>query len=192
MVWSYDGYSYNPPLSTYVRLSVNPYFEYLTDSIFPSKFNQWLERRVYVHTEINTPVISPHDFIVQTDFLFFRTKKSETVVSQHDVVNSAPYILKYCVYSFRRLKKPRCREMSARSYALHSVCPRISFFFLSFISGSDSSLKDVYKSNRTKWCVSVRHDTLCMYHHKIAGLTFRVRGQWSGHRIRIISCHIKH
>ena len=27
------------------------------------------------------------------------------------------------VWAFRRLKKPRCREMSARGYALHSVCP---------------------------------------------------------------------
>ena len=27
--------------------------------------------------------------------------------------------------AFRRLKKPRWREMSARSYALHSVCPQL-------------------------------------------------------------------
>ena len=32
------------------------------------------------------------------------------------------------VWAFRRLKKPRCREMSARGYALHSVCPQLSFF----------------------------------------------------------------
>ena len=32
------------------------------------------------------------------------------------------------VWAFRRLKKPRSREMSARGYALHSVCPRLSFF----------------------------------------------------------------
>ena len=33
------------------------------------------------------------------------------------------------VWAFRVLKKPRCREMSARGYALHSVCPQLSFFF---------------------------------------------------------------
>ena len=27
------------------------------------------------------------------------------------------------VWAFRGLKMPRCREMSARGYALHSVCP---------------------------------------------------------------------
>ena len=31
------------------------------------------------------------------------------------------------VRAFRRLKKPRCQEMSARGYALHSVCPNFSF-----------------------------------------------------------------
>ena len=30
------------------------------------------------------------------------------------------------VWAFRRLKKPRCREMSARGYALYSVCPQLS------------------------------------------------------------------
>ena len=34
------------------------------------------------------------------------------------------------VWVFRRLKKPSSREMSARGYALHSVCPQLSFFFL--------------------------------------------------------------
>ena len=29
---------------------------------------------------------------------------------------------------FAGSKKPRCREMSARVYALHSVCPQLSFF----------------------------------------------------------------
>ena len=31
------------------------------------------------------------------------------------------------VWAFRRLKKPSCREMSARGYAFHSVCPQLSF-----------------------------------------------------------------
>ena len=34
------------------------------------------------------------------------------------------------VWVFRRLKKPRSREMSARVYALHSVRPQLSFLFL--------------------------------------------------------------
>ena len=33
------------------------------------------------------------------------------------------------VWAFRRLKKPRSREMSARGYALHSVCHQLSFSF---------------------------------------------------------------
>ena len=32
------------------------------------------------------------------------------------------------VWAFRRLKKPRCREMSVRGYALHSVPHQLSFF----------------------------------------------------------------
>ena len=32
------------------------------------------------------------------------------------------------VWAFRRLKLPRCREMSARGYALYSVCPELPFF----------------------------------------------------------------
>ena len=31
------------------------------------------------------------------------------------------------VRAFRRLKKPRCREMSACGYALHSIYPQLSF-----------------------------------------------------------------
>ena len=34
------------------------------------------------------------------------------------------------VWAFRRLKKPRSWEMSARGYALHSVCPQLFFFIL--------------------------------------------------------------
>ena len=34
------------------------------------------------------------------------------------------------VWAFRRLNKRRCREMSARGYALHSVCPKFPFFQL--------------------------------------------------------------
>ena len=38
------------------------------------------------------------------------------------------------VWVFRRLKKPRCREMSARGCALHSVCPQLSFPFPTVLS----------------------------------------------------------
>ena len=34
------------------------------------------------------------------------------------------------VWAFRRLKKPWCREMSLRGYALHSVCPQLFFLFI--------------------------------------------------------------
>ena len=33
------------------------------------------------------------------------------------------------VRAFRRLKKPRCREMTTRGYALHSICSKVSFLF---------------------------------------------------------------
>ena len=39
-------------------------------------------------------------------------------------------VIGFIVWAFRRLKKRRCREMSARSNALHSVCPQLSFFFV--------------------------------------------------------------
>ena len=32
------------------------------------------------------------------------------------------------VWAFRRLEEPRCREMSARGYALYSVCSNFPFF----------------------------------------------------------------
>ena len=34
------------------------------------------------------------------------------------------------VWVFGRLKKPSSREMSARGYAIHSVCPQLSFFVI--------------------------------------------------------------
>ena len=32
------------------------------------------------------------------------------------------------IWAFRRLKKTKIREMSARGYAIHSVCPQLSFY----------------------------------------------------------------
>ena len=41
---------------------------------------------------------------------------------------TAPQAVVGCiVWAFRTLKKPRSREMSARGYSLHSVCPQLSF-----------------------------------------------------------------
>ena len=34
------------------------------------------------------------------------------------------------VWAFRRLKKPKSRQMIARLYALHSVCPQLSFPYI--------------------------------------------------------------
>ena len=49
------------------------------------------------------------------------------------------------VLAFRRLKKPRCREMSARDYSLHSVCPQL-FFFSRKISSSSLGATDMLDS----------------------------------------------
>ena len=44
------------------------------------------------------------------------------------------------VWAFRRRKNPRSREMSARGYALHSVCPKLSFFFFLPQHANDETL----------------------------------------------------
>ena len=50
------------------------------------------------------------------------------------------------VWAFRRLKKPRSREMSARSYALHSVCLNFpSFFSTSQLAAVNAAAEDSYK-----------------------------------------------
>ena len=57
------------------------------------------------------------------------------------------------VWAFRRLRKPRCREMSARGYALHSVCPQLSFFFFFIVSDTDFSgrkLSQMWNFSTTK------------------------------------------
>ena len=43
---------------------------------------------------------------------------------------AAQSVVDSIVCAFRRLKKPRRREMSARGYALRSVCPNFPFSFL--------------------------------------------------------------
>ena len=52
----------------------------------------------------------------------------------------------YTSVAFRRLKNPRCREMSVRGYALHSVCPLISFCRHSF-----SSVLQMMASRISSW-----------------------------------------
>ena len=46
------------------------------------------------------------------------------------------------VWAFRRLKKPRCREISARGYALHSVCTQLSFFPFVSVAGEGCRLME--------------------------------------------------
>ena len=52
-------------------------------------------------------------------------------MSDGSIASLRPPYLSVNAWTFRRLKKPRCREMSARGYALHSVCTQLSFLFLS-------------------------------------------------------------
>ena len=57
-------------------------------------------------------------------------------------VTAAQAVVGSIVWAFRRLIKPRIREMSARGYALHSVCPQLSFFpsLISLLATDSSSL----------------------------------------------------
>ena len=55
--------------------------------------------------------------------LSWRKRRTKDDIS-HILVGQA--VVGSIVWTFRRLKKPRCREMSARGYALHSVCPKFS------------------------------------------------------------------
>ena len=63
---------------------------------------------------------NPVHSTVKLKYLVFSLEK-ETAVQA--VVGSV-------VRAFRRPKKPRCRQMSARSYALNSVCPQLYFSLL--------------------------------------------------------------
>ena len=60
-------------------------------------------------------------------------------------------------WAFRRLKKPRCREMSARGYELHSACPQ-----LSFLPSPDVCLclqhRRLRRRRRQRW-IGSRHQT---------------------------------
>ena len=51
------------------------------------------------------------------------------------------------VWAFRRLKKSRSQEMSARGYALHSVSPKLSFYHFSFLIGLISNLYSLIMLN---------------------------------------------
>ena len=51
---------------------------------------------------------------------------TESVLRAHLMTVQA--VVGSIVWAFRRLKKPRSREMSVRGYALHSVRPQLSFF----------------------------------------------------------------
>ena len=55
------------------------------------------------------------------------------------------------VWAFRRHKKPRYRKISARGYALHSVCPQHPFPSLNIVSRYILH-SDTLSRNSTQWC----------------------------------------
>ena len=59
----------------------------------------------------------------------------------------------YSVWAVRRLTKTSSREMSARSYALHSVCPQLSF---SFFITPNASVSTVASRLAPAHCVDSR------------------------------------
>ena len=63
--------------------------------------------------------------------------KTSTQSSHNVEANCSPV-------SSRRVKKPRCREMSARGYAPHSVCPQLSFLFVVKFVYNDSVCYGLY------------------------------------------------
>ena len=75
------------------------------------------------------------------------------------------------VWAFSKLKKPRCREMSARGYALHSVYPQLSFLFFLFPEGKTNWLEpgsnagplDPESSVTPHWLANVYDIEGCMY-----------------------------
>ena len=64
------------------------------------------------------------------------------------------------VWVFSRLKKPRCWEMSARGYAIHSVCPKLIFFPLIstfrvgptvvLLTGANGSIRIVHRRKASR------------------------------------------
>ena len=52
-------------------------------------------------------------------------RKNEYLVLPLGEETAVQAVVRSIVWAFRRLKNPRCREMSARGYALHSVWPQI-------------------------------------------------------------------
>ena len=58
--------------------------------------------------------------------------KNEYLVLALEEETAVQAVVGSIVWAFRRLKKPRCRDMSARGYELHSVCPQLSFSYLTF------------------------------------------------------------
>ena len=59
--------------------------------------------------------------------------KNEYLVLELEKEIAAQPVVGSIVWAFCRLKKPRCREMSARGYALHSVCPQLSCAVMMFL-----------------------------------------------------------
>ena len=55
--------------------------------------------------------------------------KNEYLVLALEEESAVQVVVGSIVWAFRRLGKPRSREMSARGYALYSLCPQVSFTF---------------------------------------------------------------
>ena len=54
--------------------------------------------------------------------------KNECLMLALGEVTEAQAVVGSIFWTFRRLKRPRSGEMSARGYALYSFCPQLSFF----------------------------------------------------------------
>ena len=52
----------------------------------------------------------------------------KSIIQKGEMESCVQVVVGSIVWGFRRLKNPSCREISARGYALHSVCPNFRFF----------------------------------------------------------------
>ena len=86
-----------------------------------------------------------------------RTKSVELILSDSAEPNVkwVQAVVGSIVGAFRRFKNPRSQEMSARGYALYSVCPQLSFFPFSNVKMA-VSLES--KKNRKIICKSATDD----------------------------------
>ena len=91
------------------------------------------------------------------------------------------------VWALHRLKKPRSREMSARGYALHSVCPQLSYLPLKWFVQKIAPLPSPplhYRGrpHTSPWternmeiCTHVTTDPYCPHNHSKRRLSLALR-----------------